>query len=90
MAKNTNTEQLKSMTGDASDILSIEETPSTEFLNSSEINEYIVYLKDEEVFNVIGFADGYQVSFLPDETNKNYQDYLAWVGQGNVAEEIAL
>ena len=90
MAKNTNTEQLKSMIGDTSEIVAIEEVPNVEFFHNPEINEYIVYLKNEEVSHITGFGNGLPVSFIVDKDNQNYQDYLAWVDQGNVAEEIAL
>jgi hypothetical protein len=90
MTKNKETQKLKSELGDISDIIALEEATNTEFFVKLGISQYIVYSRDEDVLSICGISDEGSISFMPSETDQNYQDYLAWVEQGNVAEEIAL
>ncbi len=52
--------------------------------------QYFMYsniLNEKPIKNIVRIADEI-VSFIPiSESNMDYQDYLAWVAEGNIAEE---
>jgi hypothetical protein len=91
MAKSKEPEKLKSELADTSDISALEEMPNTEFFIEPAVLAYHIYKGEEDrIRSIVRVEEDSYTSFPMDENNNDYKRYLAWVSQGNVAEEIAL